>query len=84
MRRANAWCRWFLILASTGMMFGTLESCMADLMRDVAGELDQTAWELDGEPQTVGQWWENLWNGQGNGSSEDADDFDDWWEDLWD
>jgi len=83
MRRANAWCRWLLILASTGIMFGTLESCMADLLRDVAGELDEAAWELDGEPETIGQWWESLWNGD-NASSEDAEDFDDWWEDLWD
>ena len=50
----------------------------------LADDLDQTAYELDGQPQTLGQWWDGLWTGDNNSGSDRDEDFEDWWEDLWD
>lgn len=79
MRRVNVWGRWLMALACMGIVFGGLESCMADLLRDAADSLNDTAFDIDGEPQTVGQWWDGLWEDDAGG-----DDFDDWWDDIWD
>ena len=57
---------------------------MAEFFRDLADDLDQTAYELDGQPQTLDQWWDGLWSGDNGGGSDKDDDFEDWWEDLWD
>jgi hypothetical protein len=67
-----------------GMLFGGLESCMAGFLRDIADDLNQEAYQLDGEPQTFGQWLNSLWTDDESRSAEEAEDFDDWWQDLWD
>ncbi len=82
MRKAHGLWRWVLILAATGMVFSSLDSCVADLLREVADGLNQQAYELDGDPQTIGQWWDDLWGGDPDADA--AQDFDDWWDDLWD
>ena len=85
MRRSSVRWRWLLVLASLGIVFSTsMDSCMAEFFRDLADDLDQTAYELDGQPQTLDQWWDGLWSGDNGGGSDKDDDFEDWWEDLWD
>ncbi|MBN1344818.1 MAG: hypothetical protein JXQ73_19145 [Phycisphaerae bacterium] len=84
MRKASAFCRVMIVLASMGMLFGGVDSCVADLLRDVADSLNDTAYDLDGQPQTVGQWWDGLWNDSSTRSSDRANEVDDWWKDLWD
>ncbi len=61
MRRLKSLTRWLLVLGCMGTLFGSFESCTANILRDVADELNDQASELDGEPQSLGDWWDQLW-----------------------
>ena len=84
MRMRNACWRWLFALAAMGTMFGSIDGCLAQALRDVADDLDQFAYQLDGEPQTLGQWWDNIWSDDGSHRDEEEEDLGDWWDDLWD
>jgi len=82
MRNRQVWWQGLLVLAAVLPATG-FNGCVADLLREASDALNQAAYELDGKPQTLGQWWDSLWNGD-HRSGSNAEDFDDWWEDLWD
>lgn len=62
MRKLRYCGRVLAVLLSMGVLSGGLGSCTADLLRDVADDLEDTASQIDDEPQTIGEWWDDLWD----------------------
>jgi hypothetical protein len=99
MRKIGFLRRYMLILGAMGILYScALSSCIpvlvgvlgddlaANLMRSVASDLNDQAYEADGEPQTVGQFFDSLLDDVGfeDDKNDRDNEFDDWWDDIWD
>ncbi len=60
----------------------SVDSCMANAMRDMADAINQQAYELDGKPQNFGQWWDSFLHGDDR-SADRAQEIQDWWDHIW-
>jgi hypothetical protein len=75
---------WRRVLVLTSVFAATtFNGCTADFLRQMATNLNQLAYQLDGKPTTIGQWWDGLWNQPGSGDAQNAQKIDDLWNSLW-
>ncbi len=83
MRKGSPWWQWLFVVGAAAPLTD-FNSCAADALRGLSTELDKMAYQLDGEPTTVGQWWDSIWTSSGNQDAKKAEETDNWWKDLWD
>ena len=53
---------WIHLLLGGALLFGTsFEGCVADALRDAAGQIDDRDTTLEDVGGTIEDWWKDLW-----------------------